>query len=515
MLAKLFDFILLDRFKRWFTPHDMQTAYQNGKSSGDHIFFARCFIEVFNVSKTKLFITAVDFDGAFDRVKRSTLLRKLVLFGASSIFVACLANLYSISGNLIYSNGASITYMLFSGIKQGLPLSPYLFLFYIDDVFEYLDSIFSTGQSNVFEKLHILIHADDANLIATTKELMIRKCTSMLEYCKLNSIILQASKCFFIVINGSVEDKESLQIGAEDPITNQDHLEILGSHISGCVNRDLELHFKKRFKNVIKYFNYINANRIAPVAVKLKVLKSCVMSTLLYNCETWGPHIPDGLNEMYMKMLRAALGVRTNCPNLILLIEAGCLPLQCLIQSRQLNFFRKFKKSLTPNSVRESIFKEMLSRRTKFLQHYCDLDEQFTDKRSLIGKHMAELRENIRKMGTNKEKHYKYWIYLQFNPELTHSPFLKRIDPIGKSMIKFRLGSHKLRIETGRWNRTPRAERLCTTCSQLGDEYHTLFHCSEICRDDLLDMPNDFSSIWNYEGVNRLFQRIRDAEYVE
>ena len=82
-------------------------------------------------------------------------------------------------------------------------------------------------------------------------------------------------------------------------------------------------------------------------------------------------------------------------------------------------------------------------------------------------------------------------------------------------MIKFRLGSHKLRIETGRWNRTPRAERLCTTCSQLGDEYHTLFHCSEICRDDLLDMPNDFSSIWNYEGVNRLFQRIRDAEYVE
>ena len=55
----------------------------------------------------------------------------------------------------------------------------------------------------------------------------------------------------------------------------------------------------------------------------------------------------------------------------------------------------------------------------------------------------------------------------------------------------------------------------CTTCSQLGDEYHTLFHCSEICRDDLLDMPNDFSSIWNYEGVNRLFQRIRDAEYVE
>ena len=59
------------------------------------------------------------------------------------------------------------------------------------------------------------------------------------------------------------------------------------------------------------------------------------------------------------------------------------------------------------------------------MQHYCDLDEQFSDKRSLIGKHVAELKENIRKMGTNKEKHYKYWIYLQFNPELTHSPFFE------------------------------------------------------------------------------------------
>ena len=60
-------------------------------------------------------------------------------------------------------------------------------------------------------------------------------------------------------------------------------------------------------KHVIKYFNYINANRIAPVAVKLKVLKSCVMSTLLYNCETWGPHIPDGLDEMYIKRWKSAL----------------------------------------------------------------------------------------------------------------------------------------------------------------------------------------------------------------
>ena len=64
--------------------------------------------------------------------------------------------------------------MLYAGIKQGLPLSPYLFLFYIDDVFDYLDGIHGISYTCIFDKLHILIHADDANLLATSKELMVK-----------------------------------------------------------------------------------------------------------------------------------------------------------------------------------------------------------------------------------------------------------------------------------------------------------------------------------------------------
>ena len=127
---------------------------------------------------------------------------------------------------------------------------------------------------------------------------MIEKIGHLLEFCGINSILLQASKCWFTVINGTAEDRLPLQVGNNDPIKYAEHLEILGSHISGSLRLDLELHFKKRFKNVIKFFNFIKENRIAPVSVKLKVLKSCVMSTLLYNCEAFGPRIPDGLEEV-------------------------------------------------------------------------------------------------------------------------------------------------------------------------------------------------------------------------
>ena len=456
MLLKHFDFILLNRFKKWFKPNDMQTAYQNGKCCGDHIFFVRCIIQYFNRFKMKLFITAVDFDGAFDRVKRSTLLRKLVRFGASATFVCCLANLYSISNNVIFNsnNNDSVVYILYSGIKQGMPQSPFLFLFYIDDIFTFLED--KCKNSQLFERLHILIHVDDANLLATTKNLIIEKIGHLLEFCGINSILLQASKCWFTVINGTAEDRLPLQVGNNDPIKYAEHLEILGSHISGSLRLDLELHFKKRFKNVIKFFNFIKENRIAPVSVKLKVLKSCVMSTLLYNCEAFGPKIPDGLEEVYHKMLKAALGVRTNCPILLLYVESGFLPLKCLIQSRQLNFFRKFQKSLEPNGTRHSIFQHLMSNSTTYLDHYKHIDSSYSTSDDLKNEFKNMIEEKVRGFGTNKDQHYKYWIYVQLNPELKPTPFFSRIDRVGKSITNFRLGSHAIKIETGRWNRTPR-----------------------------------------------------------
>ena len=131
-------------------------------------------------------------------------------------------------------------YMLHSDIKQGLPWSPYLFLFYIDDIFNYFDGIFVNPRSDIFENLHILIHADDANIISSSRDLMIRKLKSLLRYCHINSIIFQPSKCYFTVINGSTDEKSLVKISDHNSVDYKDHLEILGSHISGSIKIDLE-----------------------------------------------------------------------------------------------------------------------------------------------------------------------------------------------------------------------------------------------------------------------------------
>lgn len=54
-----------------------------------------------------------------------------------------------------------------------------------------------------------------------------------------------------------------------------------------------------------------------------------------------------------------------------------------------------------------------------------------------------------------------------------------------QELIRFRCGSHKLNVETGRWHkqRKVRAERLCTKCDacEVEDEFHFIMRCSAYC----------------------------------
>ena len=515
MLSKFFDFILLRRFMEWFKPHDNQTAYQKMRGCADHIFLLRCMSENIKKEKGNFFISAIDFDGAFDRVKRSTLVKKLILFGAGSYFISCIINMYRWSEYTIYKDNCYARYLLQNGIKQGLPLSPMLFLFYIDDIHNFFDALFMN--STIYNQLHALIHADDATILATSRDMMLSKLKTLATYCKLNSIVLQVSKCHFIVINGSEEDKKPFQITDKVGIKHQESLDILGSPITGNLKTDLELHLKKRFKNVIKFYGYLKDNRFAPLTIKLKVLRACVLTTLLYNCETFGHKLPDGLEELYFKLLKATLNVRQSTPNSIILVEAGFLPLKALVYCRQLKFYQRFKNSLAQNSPRHRVFQHILDneQRSEFIQHYMDLEVKYINVKAIKVEFFQNLKNGICDQ-SNYDSHYKHWIYMQINPMLHQSPFLHLPGHTAHCIAKFRLGSHNLEIEKGRWTRVEREGRVCKECGVLGDELHLFYQCININRSDMHNLPPIMANIWADTDLTfKLFREIIKAKYVE
>ena len=72
----------------------------------------------------------------------------------------------------------------------------------------------------------------------------------------------------------------------------------------------------------------------------------------------------------------------------------------------------------------------------------------------------------------------------RLNPDLSvHGMYSSRRyipDCLRTSFSRVRLMSHSLKVETGRWSRTPREQRLCDRCDAgaVQDEEHALITCS-------------------------------------
>ena len=86
--------------------------------------------------------------------------------------------------------------------------------------------------------------------------------------------------------------------------------------------------------------------------------------------------------------------------------------------------------------------------------------------------------------------------YLSFKTNFGCENYLHIIknSKLRSHLTKFRISAHKLRIETGRYTKVAREDRICNKCNLnvVEDECHFLFHCPhyQAARLSLLDLIN-------------------------
>ena len=471
LLAKLYDTVLKNRLEKWLKIPEEQTAYQKGKSCALHVFFLRCLISICKKLKIPLFIGVTDFEAAFDYISRRNLFRKLAQLGIGMLLLKALMEMYSMTDAYIFLNGEySRKLNITAGVLQGSSSSTLLFMAYTSDIIELFRQTFPAEE--LLKYYHILLHADDSLILATSKVSLVKKFVKLAEYCKDNNIKLQLGKCCFLVINS--KDIENIVIGDES-IINKKEFVYLGSVITdaGNVTNDVKAEIKRKEKKLNKFIAFLTQNRNAPLAVKEKVLDSCILSTVIYNCETWGNANLSHLEKKYRKALKYMLGVRKSTINEFAYIELGRPTLTSMVHARQLKFYQQCLEKDRP--MQQYIIQKALEMNSPFIKHYVDLSNKYSNPDEITNKSMLELRSKVREKA---ESSNKYRSFLSINPSLTRPTLYNNYIPTNKlhAVSRLRMISHDLAVETGRHFHLPRCDRLCS-CGEMEDEIHFVRQC--------------------------------------
>ena len=184
---------------------------------------------------------------------------------------------------------------------------------------------------------------------------------------------------------------------------------------------------------------------------------------MLYGAESWYVYNIQAVIQPILSATKQLLGVREQTCNDIVYIESGTVSPKVIVRERQKSFLKKIKAredfELLPVCKAMQLAKEWRSPMGIYLEHL-ENDHEDGVKAFQIG-----LLDSSRRAA-----------YLELNPNLTVHPLYNANNIPEHCRISFtriRLSSHYLKIETGRWSRIPREERLCSCC-EVQSEIHVL-----------------------------------------
>jgi hypothetical protein len=378
-----------------------------------------------------------------------------------------------------------------NGVKQGEPLSPLLFIFFINDMYEYLydDNVEMFTLEDM--KLFLLLFADDTVLFSYTKSGLQLLLDKLYMYCHEWGITVNPEKSVVMICKKGTRQENDVFMYNDQILKCVNKFTYLGVSVSS--NGSLFQAQKSLSEQALKALYSLNSlfDKVSlEISEKLKLFDYMIMPILNYGSEVWGLHNAPDIEHVHKKFLKQLLGVRQQTANAAVYGEFGRVPLLILRKIRVVKYWYRIIKQ--PDSL---MYKLLMMK---------DRNNQYVNKWSIDVKKLFQNlgfanifdNPNVIDLKTIIQR-----IYDQYNQqwlsEISNSSKLETykiikdsfdfekylslvINPkFRKALSRFRCSAHRLMIEEGRFRNIDRDQRICLKCNmnEIETEYHFLLVC--------------------------------------
>ena len=516
LLSRLFDMFVNRRFSDWYIPNSEQAGFRKQQGCIVQLFALFLTIQMAKSLNKSLFIGLLDFAKAFDFMNRPMLMKDLMKKGIGCGF---LKNLFNIYEEVNYSPKTSYNMMgqpisADHGVTQGRNSSCNIFSFYISDMSEPLKNL---NNHEFTEPENILQLADDTIILAENEDSLTLKFQKILEYTQSKYIIVNMDKTKYMQLAENPSFNElHLKNESIKAVNPQEGYTYLGFSLSYTseVTKLVEYNFTKKKMNIGKFYAWLQINHNTPFPLKMKILYNCMFPALLYSSEIWGDLrcLENELLLIERKALKACLGIKQGTSDGILYIEINKPDIIASIYRNQYNFYQRFVSLDPMDSSARRIWQKYMDIDDidkPYLEHYETLESH------QLSNNIQNKKQGIRDSDKSMDIRYRDLFGLEYNDTLYNS----MVDDSYRTIItRWRLSSHKLFVETGRYKKPyiPRDQRTCIICNLVEDETHALFLCKahNMIRVNYRDLLNDYTTIGKILNPTIVSDITRIAKYI-
>ena len=313
--SKIYNRLILNRIRpaidKIIRPN--QNGFRPGRSTSSHLLALRRVIEELRNHKKEAIITFIDFKKAFDSIDRKKMLKILDAYGIPPEIVSAIRVMYENTSALVMTpEGNSDVFQIDTGVLQGDPLAPFIFIICLDYALRtsISDSDGLTlrrqrSRRTPAELLAELAFADDIALMENT----IQQAESLLHKVETATqsigLYLNVMKTKVMHVNPSTEDNIHSRSG--DVIEKVDDFLYLGGYTNS--SRDMDSRIGKAW-GALNSLTKIWRSRVK-TQTKVRIFQSLIESILLYGCESWvmTKTAEKKIDGTYTRMLRVAKNI--------------------------------------------------------------------------------------------------------------------------------------------------------------------------------------------------------------